>query len=500
LIVELYPPPAWSDLFEAPGDARGSEYLMSDAGMHTRNFIKKDAAKRGAQMNGNSTIKARLAFNQIDEAAAALLREFKDFIMAELPGVLDGFYDHVSRFRETNGFFRNRDHMMGAKGAQLRHWSMILEGRFDEGYEASISRIGETHSRIGLEPRWYIGGYNALVSGLVHAIATKMPASAGSAGRSMSWKTQEQIAERKTALQTAVIKAAMLDMDLAIAVYLEAGRRDLNRLAASVVGMANNVAATAKELQGSAQAMAETAKTASDQTANVAAAAEQASANVRTVATAADELSASVKEIGRQVATSTEIADKAVKTADQTSDKVRQLTQASQKVGDVVELISNIARQTNLLALNATIEAARAGEAGKGFAVVAQEVKSLASQTAKATAEIGAQINDIQSSTADAVASIGTISEVIQSMDRIASTIAAAVEEQGAATVEIARNVQEAAQGTSDVASNTTGLSSSAASTGAAANQMLTAAKNLGNQAEELRKMAEGFTSTTRAA
>jgi methyl-accepting chemotaxis protein len=451
-------------------------------------------------MSGNGTIGARLSFNAIDEATRHLLRENKDFVLAELPAVLDRFYDHMVKFQETAAFFKSRDHMMGAKSAQVRHWSVIMEARFDDGYEASIRKIGEMHHKIGLEPRWYIGGYNALISGLLRVVAAKLLLPPAQAGWSLARKPQEAGADRRTELQTALVKAAMLDMDLAISVYLDAGRRDLSRLANSVVGMSGSVATTAKQLEVSAEAMSVTAQRASEQTANVAAAAEQASANVRTVATAADELSSSVKEIGRQVSTSTAIADKAVKMADQTSDKVRELTQASQKVGDVVELISNIARQTNLLALNATIEAARAGEAGKGFAVVAQEVKSLASQTAKATADIGAQISDIQSSTADGVASIETISEVIRSMDEIASTIAAAVEEQGAATVEIARNVQEAAQGTSDVASNATGLRQTAASTGEAASQILVAAKSLGDQAEQLRKMAEGFSTSTRAA
>ena len=458
-------------------------------------------------MSGKSTIRARLAYNGIDEATSAIMREYKDFIMAELPGVLDGFYDHVGKFQETAAFFKSREHMMGAKQAQLRHWGMIMDGRFDESYEASINKIGETHNRIGLDPRWYIGGYNGLVTGLLAVIARKLPSSR-SANPQIDRMTKERGIDRKTALQEAVVKAAMLDMDLAISVYLEAGRRDrratLDRLAnefdKAVSTVISSVGSTARELQAAADVMSGAAQKTSDQSTAVAAAAEEASANVRTVAAAADELSASVKEIGRQVSTSTEIAGKAVNTADSASEKVRELTRASEKIGDVVELISNIARQTNLLALNATIEAARAGEAGKGFAVVAQEVKSLASQTAKATAEIGAQISDLRSSTSDAVTSISTISEVIQSISQIATTIAAAVEEQDAATLEIARNVQEASQGTAEVSSNTAGLSQAAASTGSASSQVMASAKSLGNQADELRKVAEGFVSTIRAA
>ena len=450
-------------------------------------------------MHGHDTAQARLACNQIDDATRAVLRENKDFLLEELPKVLDDFYAHVRNLPQTPAFFRDRDHIADAKAAQLRHWATILDGKFDDVYDSSIGRIGEIYHKSGLEPRWYISGYNALISGLLQVIAAKLP-SATTAAPGLLRKARDLPTDRKTPLQVAVLKAALLDMDLAISVYLEMGQRDINRLAASVVTLANGVATTAHALKSSAESMAEMSKKATDQTASVAAAAEQASTNVQTVASAADELSASVKEIGRQVATSTEIATKAVTTATQTSDKVHQLTQSSQKIGDVIELISNIARQTNLLALNATIEAARAGEAGKGFAVVAQEVKSLASQTAKATAEIGAQINDIQSSTADAVSSIGTISEIIQSMDRIATTIAAAVEEQGAATIEIARNVQEAARGTSDVASNATGLSGSATATGAAASEILASARELEHKAAELRRLAEGFSSASRAA
>jgi len=458
-------------------------------------------------MTTDSTIRARLAFNQIDETTSSLLREYKDFIMAELPGVLDRFYAHLEKFPETAAFFKNREHMTGARQAQLRHWGTITDGRFDAAYEASIRKIGETHNRIGLDPQWYIGGYNMLITGMLEVIATRLPP-VRAGNPAIDRALRDRGLDRKTALQSALVKAALLDMDLAISVYLEAGRRErratLDRLAAefdaAVSGVVSSVGATAKELHAAAEAMNGAARQTASQSTAVAAAAEEASCNVRTVAAAADELSASVKEIGRQVASSTDVAGKAVTTADQTSDKVRDLSRASEKIGAVVEIISNIARQTNLLALNATIEAARAGEAGKGFAVVAQEVKSLANQTAKATAEIGAQIADIQSSTSDAVSSIGTISEVIQAISHIATTIAAAVEEQDAATLEIARNVQEAAQGTAEVSSNTMGLSQAATETGSAAMQVMSSAESLGAQAGQLRRVAEDFVSTIRAA
>ena len=172
---------------------------------------------------------------------------------------------------------------------------------------------------------------------------------------------------------------------------------------------------------------------------------------MQSVASATEELSSSVNEISRQVQESARMASDAVGQARGTTERVSELSKAATRIGDVVELINTIAGQTNLLALNATIEAARAGEAGRGFAVVASEVKALAEQTAKATGEIGQQINGIQAATQDSVNAIKEISGTIEKLSEISSTIAAAVEEQGAATQEISRNVQQAAQGTQQV-------------------------------------------------
>jgi methyl-accepting chemotaxis protein len=260
------------------------------------------------------------------------------------------------------------------------------------------------------------------------------------------------------------------------------------------------VSTAAGELRRAAQSMSSTADMTNKQSQAVTSASNEASTSVQTVAAAAEELSASVDEIARQISQSNDVTAKAVQQVQGTSTEVATLANAAQKIGTVVQLINEIAGQTNLLALNATIEAARAGEAGKGFAVVASEVKTLATQTSKATEEISSQIAAVQAATKSSVVAIGNISETIGTISTISGSIAAAVEEQTAATREIARNVQQAAQGTAEVNENITLVSQAANDTGAAANQVLGAAEDLSVQSDKLRAELDRFIGVVRAA
>lgn len=269
---------------------------------------------------------------------------------------------------------------------------------------------------------------------------------------------------------------------------------------AAVGEIIETVSSASTELEASAGTLTATAERSQELTTMVAAASEEASTNVQSVASATEELSSSVSEISRQVQESARMAGEAVDQARMTNDRVSELSKAASRIGDVVELINTIAGQTNLLALNATIEAARAGEAGRGFAVVASEVKALAEQTARATGEIGQQIAGIQTATQESVSAIKEISGTIERLSEISSTIAAAVEEQGAATQEISRNVQQASMGTQQVSSNIADVQRGTSETGSASSQVLSAAQSLSGDSNRLKLEVGKFLDTVRAA
>lgn len=307
-----------------------------------------------------------------------------------------------------------------------------------------------------------------------------------------------------------VFKAAMMQAKEAEAKQAEQKRlaeaeqkRVLNEMAdsfnSSVGGVIETVSSAASELNASAQSMTGISEETSQRASGVAAASEEASANVNSVAAASEEMSKSIEEIGQQVRQASSVSRDAVNRVEDTSAQMTALSKTAETIGEVIAMISEIADQTNLLALNATIESARAGEAGKGFAVVANEVKSLATETGKATGQIRQQIDQIQLATREAVTSMNDINDVIRQLDEISGAIAAAMEEQGATTQEIARNVQEAATGTVEVTRNISGVTQASQEAGAASQQVLAASSELSEQAELLQGEVHKFISQVRA-
>lgn len=269
---------------------------------------------------------------------------------------------------------------------------------------------------------------------------------------------------------------------------------DLRQNIAHIGTSSQTLASASEELAATSQEMGANAEETSTQANTVASASEQVSAHVQTVAQAAAELGTSIKEIATNAANAAKVATTAVQTAETTNGTIRKLGASSAEIGNVVKVITSIAQQTNLLALNATIEAARAGEAGKGFAVVANEVKELAKETAKATEDIGRRIAAIQTDTDGAVKAIARVSEIINQVNDIQSTIASAVEEQTATTSEIVRNVGEAAKGMTEISKNISGVAQAAADTSKGASDTQCASKDLAKMSTELQSLVGRFT------
>jgi methyl-accepting chemotaxis protein len=290
-----------------------------------------------------------------------------------------------------------------------------------------------------------------------------------------------------------------------LAEKVEGGRKAAIRNVAdsfekAVGNIIKTVSNASSDIESAAGSLAKTAETTQALSETVAAASQQSSSNVQSAAAASEEMASSVFEISRQVHMSQTIAQTAVQQAEKTNAQVSELSQSASRIGEVVKMITAVAEQTNLLALNATIEAARAGEAGRGFAVVASEVKALAAQTAKATEEITTQIMQMQTATQQSVSAIKDIGDTIMQVSEISAAIAAAVEEQGAATQEIARNVQQAAEGSTHVTGSMVNVNRGAADTGNAAERVHSLAVSLLAESNHLNIEVETFLKSIRAA
>ncbi|MEW5420732.1 protoglobin domain-containing protein [Amorphus sp. 3PC139-8] len=443
----------------------------------------------------------RFSFTKFDEAARAELRALKPLIEAALPDILDRFYADLARQPEANATFADEAMRRHARQKQLEHWTRITDARFEDDYLDSVRRIGLTHARLGLKPEWYFGGYAKLVSAMVQTVI------GASRGRGGLFGTRNE-AERLGRQVDALIKAALLDMDLCISTIEETRAQEkaaaAEKLALDfereVAGIVGTLAAAAEELTATANGMSRTADETVSRTSTMAAASEEVSAAARSVSEAAGELTLAIDSIAERAHHTATASSGVSEDARATGETMQELSLAAEKIGEIVGLIDSVAAQTNLLALNATIEAARAGEAGKGFAVVASEVKGLASQTAKATEEISGQIASIQSVMKTAVAAIERVGRSVESVNSASASISAAVEQQNAATADISTNIGETARSASSVAKTINDVLAGARDTSNSAEAVVGAAGELGRQAEQLRSGVATFVAKLRAA
>ena len=435
----------------------------------------------------------RLAHLNLDERCRSRLKQVRPVILAALPGVLDLFYQRVAAEPELAAKFPSPDAIRLAKEAQARHWSLLFDDRLGADYRKSAETVGHTHFRIGLTPRWYIAGYSFVLSEFTAVLSRHF---------GTTFRGQKTL-ELQIETMQAVNRAVMLDLELTISTYWEhlAEQRNqsidtmIDRIEQQIGDSISSVAHVGGDLVRSAEQMSCTSMMVDMHSNDAAEASRTVLSSAQTVAAAAEELHASIGEISGQVHRSNSTAGDAVSRMREARAVIDRLGSAAQEIGQVVQIIGSIAKQTNLLALNATIEAARAGEAGRGFAVVAGEVKNLANQSANSAKDITQKIGTIQETTRSSVQAIDDVAGAIEQMQDIAGSIAAAIEQQAAATSEIARSVGE----TADQAGSVNSLMDSVTETVAKATQASMAVAESSNRMDEtLRTMRTLVTKAVR--
>jgi methyl-accepting chemotaxis protein len=439
-------------------------------------------------MSDQKNLQDRLSFIKIDGKAQAALLKAQDTIQKALPGSLDAFYDQIRRFPDVAKFFSNESHISGAKSAQAQHWSHISSGRFDRTYVDSVQRIGATHARIGLEPRWYIGGYALVLEGLVSAIIMDHEA------KRRRWGKSDGGVELGATVG-AVVKAALLDMDFVISIYLEAAEtarkeaddlraeaeelqeivveetaRALSRLADGDLtaritedftgdyrklkddfnSAIERLESSMTEISSNTAAMRSGAGEISQAADDLSRRTEQQAATLEETAAALDQITATVRRTaegaqraGVVVGSAREDAERSGEVVSKAVEAMGDIEHSAEQISQIIGVIDEIAFQTNLLALNAGVEAARAGDAGKGFAVVASEVRALAQRSAEAAKEIKSLISASTNQVKNGVSLVGQTGEALTAIVGRVSEINGLMSEISASAVEQATALGE---------------------------------------------------------
>ncbi|WP_439817710.1 protoglobin domain-containing protein [Zavarzinia sp. CC-PAN008] len=378
----------------------------------------------------------RLAFLRLDDTAD--LAQVGTEVTDVLPALSHKFYDYVMAWPELAAKFGDGSNLPRLKQTQADHWRRLFQGRFDAAFVQRATRIGSIHDAVGLEPHWYLGGYAFMLDGILGTLLAR-----------------DGVAPARIAGITAVVRAALLDIDLALGSYVRAGedgrmRAQLLAMAAAIedeiASSVGKIASQTDRLVAEATYLRGVAETLHQSAGTVNQAAGTADANVQTVAAATEELEAASEEIAAQMDRTFAVIRSAVEKADEAGSALGALEQTTARINELVKLIQTISNQTRLLALNATIEAARAGAAGRGFAVVASEVKSLAGQTESAINTVSSQADTIRGATTDVSRSVGASQGDIRAVGAIAEETMRAAREQKAATAEITHSAVAAAE------------------------------------------------------
>lgn len=487
----------------------------------------------------------RLAFMKMDDGAVATLRSIEPIVAQALPSALDGFYRHLRSFPETNRFFASDAHISSAKGRQESHWKRIASGRIDGDYVKAVTTIGQVHAKIGLEPQWYLGGYAALIADLAAAVIDeRWPRNeAGGGWLKRRAKPIPEGSARKLSDEVGVlVRAAMLDIDYSISVYLQEAEKarvaaeakaleEERRLVSETIGgamarlasgdltarlpdglpeeyaaMKRDFNAAMEKMERAVGAVVDSSTAIKASASEVSAASndlaertEQQSNSLQSAAATTEELAASVKanaEASRQAERTAgharSVAEGGGEVVSRAVEAMTLIEQASVKISDITGVIEGIAFQTNLLALNAAVEAARAGDAGKGFAVVASEVRTLAQRSSEASKDISHLIAASNEQVAQGV-------ELVRSAGRTLAEIVAASRDVAAAVAEISTASAEQGNGIEDMSNTVANMDGVTQQNAALAEQSAAAAMSLVEQANVLDKAVSVFTLAARS-
>jgi methyl-accepting chemotaxis protein len=473
----------------------------------------------------------RLDFVGLDERAREMLRQLQPLIKKSIGPALDLFYAKVRSEPATKRFFSDDRHVSAAKGLQEQHWTLITDAKFNEDYSNAVLKIGRVHARIGLEPRWYIGGYALVIEQLIHSIVKEQ------------WPSLLQFAkgrpERVAEGLSVVVKAAMIDMDLAISVYLEAlaeerhkaeeaGKEALRKereIVAESIGVGlkklaakdltyrmtgeipdayhqlqtdfNDVIVHLEEamvsVSGSISVLSSGSQEISTASDDLARRTEQQAASLEETAAALGAITETVKKSADGASHAREIVAAADQDAKKSAVVVRHAVEAmdgiaesARKITQIIGVIDEIAFQTNLLALNAGVEAARAGDAGRGFAVVASEVRALAQRSAEAAKEIKGLIS---ASSAQVDQGVKLVDETGKSLERIMTQVA----DINTVVSEIAAGAKEQAQGIEEVNTAITQMDQMTQQNAAMVEESTAASHHLSQEATQLAGLVNQF-------
>jgi methyl-accepting chemotaxis protein len=439
-------------------------------------------------MKAEDDLDQRLDFLNLKSETQQRLRAVKPVVMKALPAALDAFYAQVQSRSEISQLFASASAMAEAKNRQIGHWEAIASGQFDRGYVRNVTAVGQAHARVGLTPRWYIGGYALLLDALVGAvIEARWPKGGLLSGRGPA-------AAEVKAEAGALIRAALLDMDYAVSVYVEeveearlktkhdvlaeeraavvasvgdgmshlsAGdlthrmsdaipaeyrrlRDDFNTAMDKLQQTMVTIAAGASGISMSAQEIAEASDDLSRHTEQQAASLEQTAAALDEITTAVKKTAGGARQASEAVSAAKGVAEQSGAVVSEAVQAMGQIETSSKQISQIIGVIDEIAFQTNLLALNAGVEAARAGDAGRGFAVVAQEVRALAQRSAEAAKEIKALISASSRQVSHGVHLVGETGEALGSIvakvgeiDLLVSDISASAQEQASSLAEV---------------------------------------------------------------